>query len=802
MASNHLPPPTGLESHRFPVEPWRLVETEYSTADLGHTETLFGVGNGYLGMSANPEEGREAHTHGTYINGFHETWEIQHAENAHGFAKVGQTIVNVPDAKLIKLYVDDEPLLLSTADLEHYERSIDFRAGYLTRDLLWRTPGGKRVHVRSTRMVSMTERHLAAMTFEVTLLDASAPVVISSQLLNRQDGQDEYHVRDAALGEADFAHDPRKLSSFEHRVLIPTSQHDHTARGRGEVILGYTCANSGMTIACGYRHEIETGSRYEAVTEVDADLAKTVIEVHAEPNVAVTLTKYVSYHTSTGVPCAELVDRCSRTLHRASETGIDVLRREQVTALERFWCSADIEIEGDDTAQQAIRWNLFQLAQASIKTQEQGIAAKGVTAGGYDGHYFWDTEIYVVPFLAYTDPIAARKLLRFRWHMLDAARRRARDMNQVGGLYAWRTINGEEASAYYAAGTAQYHINADVAFALARYLDATGDVDFLADEGAEILVETARLWNDLGFYSRSNSGSFHIHRVTGPDEYTTVVNDNLYTNVMARFNLRYAARTVRFLAQWNPEAFGSIQRRTGLELHELDEWDAAADAMYIPYDEQREIHPQDTAFLDLEPWDWDGVPLDKYPLLLNFHPLVIYRHQVLKQADVVLAMYLRSQHFTPEQKRRNFDFYDPITTGDSSLSACVQGIVAAEVGHEDLAIDYFRRALYLDICDVHNNTADGVHIANCGGVWAGIVHGFAGMVETGEVLKFAPRLPADWSAVRFRINRHGSVMQVHLDADGCTLSHVDGLGVPVLDGEHRVVIEEGTTHWIPRPTGR
>jgi alpha,alpha-trehalose phosphorylase len=803
MASNHLPPPGGLEPHRFPVEPWRLVETEYSADDLGHTETLFAVGNGYLGMRANPEEGRNAHSHGTYVNGFHETWEIRHAENAVGFAKVGQTIVNVPDAKLMKIYVDDEPLLLSTADLEHYERAIDFRRGHLTRDLLWRTPGGKRVHVRSTRMISMTERHLGIMTLEVTLLDSPAPVVISSQMLNRQDGEDEYHVADHALGGGDDDHDPRQASQFDRRVLRPTSRRDDSAPdGSGSVILGYTCADSGMTLACGYHHILDTGCDRTASTTVNDDLAKTVFEISAEPNVPIRLTKFVTYHTSTGVPCRELIDRCVRTLRRSVQKGVDEHRTEQEGVLDEFWSRADVEIDGDPTAQQALRWNLFQLAQASVKTQEQGIAAKGVTAGGYDGHYFWDTEVYVVPFLAYTDPIAARKLLRFRWHMLDAARRRARELNQEGGLYPWRTINGEEASAYYAAGTAQYHINADVVFALARYLEATGDVDFLAGEGAEILVETARLWNDLGFYATNNSGSFHIHRVTGPDEYTTVVNDNLYTNVMARFNLRYAARTVRFLAEWNPSSFHSLQRRTGLELAELDAWDAAADAMYIPYDDKREIHPQDTAFLDLEPWDWEGTPLDRYPLLLNYHPLVIYRHQVLKQADVVLAMYLRSQQFTDEQKRRNFDFYDPITTGDSSLSACVQSVVAAQVGHDELAFDYFRRALYLDICDVHHNTADGVHIANCGGVWAGIVHGFAGMVEDGTALSFSPRLPATWSAVRFRIHRHGSTVQVDLDADGCTLSHVDGLGVPVVDGDHHVVISEGLTHRVERDAAR
>jgi len=798
MASNHLPPPDGLEPHRFPVDPWRLVETEYDPSDLGHTETLFGVGNGYLGMRGNPEEGRDAHTHGTYINGFHETWEIQHAENAVGFAKVGQTIVNVPDAKLLKLYVDDEPLLLSNADLDQYERVIDFRSGVLSRTLLWRTPAGKHVQVRSTRMTSVDDRHLAVMTFEVTMLDAAAPVVISSQLLNRQDGEDEYHVADAALGEGGDQHDPRQARKFDHDVLENTSQRNETdEQGHGDVILGYTCANSRMTLACGYRHVVETSNDTHAETHLDADLARTVIAVQAEPGQTIKITKYVSYHTSTGVPCRELADRCARTLLRAEECGVDALRSDQHARLDEFWQASDVEIVGDDVAQQALRWNLFQLAQASLSTQEQGIAAKGVTAGGYDGHYFWDTEVYVVPFLAYTNPVAARNLMRFRWKMLDSARKRARELNQVGGLYPWRTINGEEASAYYAAGTAQYHINADVVFALARYLDATADVDFLADEGAEILVETARLWEDLGFYATNNSGSFHIHRVTGPDEYTTVVNDNCFTNVMARFNLRYAARTVRFLAQWNPDAFASLQRRTGLDLGELDAWDAAADAMFIPFDEEREIHPQDTNFLDLEPWDWDGVPDDRYPLLLNYHPLVIYRHQVLKQADVVLATYLRAPHFTQDQKRRNFDFYDPITTGDSSLSACVQGIVAAQVGHGDLASDYFRRALFLDICDVHGNTADGVHIANCGGVWAGVVHGFAGMVEKGEHLVFWPKPPEDWSTARFRITRHGSSMQVELSSEGVTLTHLDGVGIAVvIDGEC-VVVEEGTRHHIP-----
>lgn len=781
--------PDGLPQHRFPVEPWRLVECEHAADDLGTTETLFAIGNGYVGMRANASEGREAHSHGTFLNGFHETWDIHHAEEAFAFAKTGQTIVNVPDAKLMKLYVDDEPLLLTTADLEHYERVLDFADGVSWRDLVWRTPAGKRIHVRSERMVSFQHRHLALMSFEITLLDDPAPIVVSSQLLNRQDGEDEYHVRAAALGEG---LDPRRARRFEHRVLIPRLQrHDPDLGAGGEVVLGYRCANSGMTLACSYRHLIETRCDHSVETSVDPDLAKSVFTIDGRPDETIRILKYVSYHSSTGVPPEELADRCHRTIARASGEGHQSIRRSQRGFLDDYWARTDVEIEGDPAAQQAVRWNLFQLAQASARTQEQGIAAKAVTAGGYDGHYFWDTEVYVVPFLAHTSPDVARKLLRFRWHMLPAARRRAAELNQRGALYPWRTINGEEASAYYAAGTAQYHINAAVAYALERYLSASGDMEFLAREGAEILVETARMWADLGFYAENGAEVFHIHGVTGPDEYTTVVNDNLYTNVMARFNLRYAALTVELLEQWNPDAYEALCRRTELQHHEIADWHRAADAMFLPYDTELGINPQDANFLERERWDFEGTPPDKYPLLLNFHPLVIYRHQVLKQADVVLAMYLRGNHFPLDQKRRNFEYYDPITTGDSSLSACVQAIMAAEVGHDQLAFEYFREAVYLDLCDTHGNTADGVHVASTGGVWAVLAHGFAGMHDDGDRLAFSPRLPTRWQHMTFRVHRHGSVARVEVDPDGCTVTTESGRGVPVLVDDAVTVLAPG-----------
>jgi alpha,alpha-trehalose phosphorylase len=741
-----------LDRSRFPVDPWALTESRYSDADLGTTETLFAVANGYLGMRGNVEEGRDSYAHGTFINGFHETWPIQHAEEAYGFARIGQTIVNVPDAKVIRLYVDDEPLLLSVADLLEYERRLDFRTGEYTREILWRTPAGKRVRVRSSRMVSLTERHLAVMTFEVTMLDDAAPVAISSQILNRQDGEDEYHVAAKAMGEGV---DPRKAERMNRRVLEPIINRGNAESHRVE--LGYRCVDSGMTLAVAADHVFTTTSAYESSVVTDDDLAKVVYRIEAEPGVPISLTKFVAYHTSRGVPPRELIDRCGRTLSRAVRGGIDRIRADQADWLDNFWACSDAELEGDDELQQALRWNLFQMAQASARAEGSGIPAKGVTGSGYGGHYFWDTEIYVLPFLTYTRPAAARAALRFRYQLLDAARRRARELSQCGALFPWRTINGEEASAYYAAGTAQYHINADIAYALSQYVAASGDRDFLIRVGVDILVETARMWADLGFWQDSE---FHIHGVTGPDEYTTVVSDNLFTNVMARFNLAQAARVVQELADVDGPEYDALVARLELGDDEVAEWQRAADAMAIPFDDFLGVHPQDLHFLEREVWDLENTPLAKRPLLLHYHPLVIYRFQVLKQADVVLALFLQGELFTDEQKRADFEYYDPITTGDSTLSAVVQSIMAAEVGYSDLARRYFVNALFVDLADRHRNTADGVHVASAGGVWSALVYGFGGFRDHGGRFTFDPRLPADWSALTFRLTIEGTQVRV------------------------------------------
>jgi alpha,alpha-trehalose phosphorylase len=617
------------------------------------------------------------------------------------------------------------------------------------------------VTVHSCRLVSLEHRHLVAVEYEMTV-DRASPVSVVSRTVNRIDrpGSQRRKRLDSRLG-----------AQLDHRVLNGQIAEDRD----GRAVLAYVTTNSKMTLTMGIEHVVETANRYETSSSVTPDLSEVVITAEAEPGVPIRIVKYVAYQTSRSIPSHDLVPRCERTLDRAVRGGFKTLAVAQRANLDRFWSRADVLITDPVNgvrAQQAVRWNLFQLAQATWRAEGAGVPAKGLTSGAYDGHYFWDTEAYVLPFLAYTQPRIARNLLRFRHSMLDRARQRAGVLELSGALFPWRTINGDEASALFQAGTAQFHINADIAYAIRRYVDVRGDPGFLLEVGAEVLVETARMWESLGFYG--TDGCFHLHSVTGPDEYTTVVNDNAFTNLMARLNLNYAAETVRWMEAEHPTAHAALCYSLGLTPSEPDAWETAAASMYIPHDESRGITPQDASFLDREVWDLDATPPDRFPLLNHFHPLVIYRHQVLKQADVVMAMFLLGNEFTPEEKARNFAYYEARTVRDSSLSACTQAVLAAEVGYLELAHDYIAETALMDLRDLNHNTRDGVHIASLAGTWVALVAGLGGMRDHDGQLSFAPRLPSLVDRLEFSVVWRGLRLRVTVRPGEATYSLRDG----------------------------
>ena len=759
-----LRPPT----RDYPADEWNVIEKGFHPEFLAQLETILALGNGYLGMRGCPEEGGPNAENSTLINGFYETHPIVYGEDAYGFAKTGQTICNVTDAKTIKLFVDDEPFWLPDANLLTYDRRLNMRAGTLDREILWETPTGKQVLITSRRLVSFANRHVAAISYRVTLVNADAHMVISSEMAVNQPSR-----------RTDQS-DPRQMRIAAGPVL----QHRLSYANDRRIVLCHSTQQSRLTLTCATDQALETSCKHAYKTVHTEDFGQVAFTIEAQRGSPVHLIKYLVYHTSPTASPQELCGRAEWTMDRITTQGFQELLTGQEHYMDDFWRRSDVRVEdirAERTKrttveiQQAIRFNLFQILQASARAEDAGVPAKGLTGQAYDGHYFWDTEIYLLPFLTYTSPKIARNLLTFRYKMLPQARARAKQLGHRGAMFPWRTISGEEASAYYAAGTAQYHINADIMYALRKYVQATGDEQFLERCGAEMLVETARLWLDLGFYSDTKGGKFCINAVTGPDEYNTVVNNNAYTNLMARENLRYAAQTVEALQAARPDAYDALVHKTALEQPEVEAWKRAADSMYVPYDEKLKIIPQDDDFLDREPWDFQNTPPDRYPLLLFHHPLNIYRKRVIKQADVVLAMFLLGGAFSLEAKKRNFEFYDPLTTGDSSLSSCVEAIIAAQIGDTEKAIRYGMAALLMDLADVGGNVKDGCHIASMGGTWMMLTYGLGGMRDDDGVLSFWPRrAPEDNATLRFPLTYRGRLLQVDIGLESAEYTLREG----------------------------
>lgn len=735
--------------HTFPLDAWCIRETSFDTASHFLDETLFALGNGYIGLRGTAEEGYSGPAgtslDGSYLNGFYESEPIHYPENAYALARTNQFMLNVPNAKGVSLWLDEERFDLLTGTVEKYERSLDFRTGLLERRLEWTSPFGRKVAIHSRRLVCFENKHLFAIHFEVTPLNFSGAVRLVSTL-------------DGAVKNLEAGDDPRVGSAVSGPALHlqGVEQREHFSA------LIQDTRNSGFTLVSANASELDAP---HALSYGQAGLRlEQRYTVQAARGQTVALTKYGSYFSSRDYAASELMARSHEALDRARADGFDALAARQAAYLADFWQQADVEIAGDDALQQGIRFNQFHLLQSVGRDGKTNISAKGVTGEGYEGHYFWDTEIYIFPFFLYNKPEIARKLLDYRWAGLEMARKRARQMShEKGALYPWRTIAGEECSAYFPAGTAQYHINADIAYSIKLYLDATGDEAYLVQAGAEIVMETARIWAGIGSYNRD--GRFVINEVTGPDEYTALVNNNYYTNAMAQLHLRFAASLAEKLAADYPADYERIAAAMQLDASEAAEWRRAADLMLLPYDDALQIHAQDDSFLSKKVWDIANTPKDKFPLLLNYHPMVIYRHQVCKQADVVLALLLLSEQFSLEDKRRDFDYYEAVTTHDSSLSSCIFSIIASEVGYHDKAYDYFMETARLDLDDTHGNTHYGIHTAAMAGTWMGVAYGFAGMRVVNGELRFAPTLPKQWQHYQFKIHIKGCLLQVRVSGD-------------------------------------
>jgi len=718
-------------------ETWTVRETELDVDALAPSESIFSLANGHLGLRGNLDEGEPYGLPGTYLNGLHEIRPLPYAEAGFGYPESGQTLINVTNGKLLRLLVDDEPFDVRYGRLESHERVLDLRAGTLTRTAEWTSPAGQAVRVRSVRMVSFTQRAVAAICYEVEAIDDRARIVVQSELV---------------------ANEPMPMPGRDPRVAAalasPLVSEDHGTRGQTAVELAHRTAVSELRLAAAMDHLVDCPGRLDMTAESSPDIGRVTITTVLEPGQRLRVVKLLAYGWSSLRSRQALRDQAVGALTAARQTGWDGLVTEQRAYLAAFWDRAAIELDGDPEIEQAVRFALFHVLQAGARAEGRAIPAKGLTGTGYDGHAFWDTESFVLPVLAYTFPTAAADALRWRHSTLPVARQRATTLGFAGAAFPWRTITGEECSGYWPAGTAAFHVNADIADAVIRYVDVTGDVDFEREVGHDLLVETARLWQSVGHHDRD--GSFRIPGVTGPDEYSALADDNVYTNLMAQQNLNAAADVA--------ERHRAQAAALGVDSVEVAAWRHCAEEIHVPYDEALGVHQQAAGFTTHEVWDFDATAADQYPLFLHFTYFDIYRKQVVKQADLVLAMLMRGDAFTDDEKVRNFAYYEGLTVRDSSLSASTQAVLAAEIGHLELAYDYLGEAALVDLANLHHNTDNGLHLAALAGGWAALVAGFGGFRARAGQLSFSPRLPVALTRLAFHVWYRGRSIRVEATA--------------------------------------
>jgi alpha,alpha-trehalose phosphorylase len=742
---------------------WEITSSSLEASQLLVDETLFHVANGYLGVRGNFEEGypNQYNTiRGTYINGVYDISEVKHGEKLQGFIDNKQKIINITDVQGIELFIEGDKFSLFEGEVLEYKRQLDMKAGTVARYIVWKSPKGHILQIDIKRMASFIRPELFVIDYTVKSINYVGEIVFVSTQIGEVSNYFD-------------PNDPRVAGEYEkHLSVIEMNTEDNI-----DVITSQT-NNSNMRITSAVKHIVSTQCNIE--DSVDEQSLSHRIKFDIKNGETQKLIKYCIFTDS--IRYSDCKGKAISFMKEVTEISLNELYESQRSYLSSFWDKADVVIEGNDELQQGIHFSIFELLQSVGKDKYSNIAAKGLSGEGYEGHYFWDTEIYMLPFFLLTDIKLAENLLNYRYEKLDAARDNAKILgHKKGVLYPWRTISGSECSAYFPSGTAQYHINADIAYMFVQYYFVTKDIDFVANKAAEVLFETARLWMDTGHFLED---SFRIEAITGPDEYTCMVNNNYYTNCMAKYNLKWAAKFYYLLKENN--RLDALATKLGVSEEEVKEWDKAHQKMYLPYDEKLDISPQDDSFLSKAIWDFENTPKSKYPLLLHFHPLYIYRYQVCKQADTVLAHFLLEDEQSLSTIKNSYEYYEKITTHDSSLSTCIFSIVACKLGDVNKAYDYFMQTTRLDLDNVHHNTKDGIHTANMGGTYMGMVYGFAGLRIKESGVYINPIIPDQWNSYGFRINYQNRTIKVSINKSQCSLKLLEGkeLKINVFDNEY------------------
>lgn len=753
----------------FEIDSWKIIETELHKEDFRLAESIMSLGNGHMGMRGNFEESYTGDFHrGSYLAGvwFPDKTRVGWWKN--GYPQYFGKVINSINFIGIRVFIDGEELDLNKSEVKEYYRELDMQHGVLTR-MFTIVQNGKETGVEVTRFLSVADKELAAIRYSVTAKNYNGNITFIPYLDGDVRNEDSNY-------EEDFWYEVSKdVSEYAGSLVMKTKDNPFGAPT-------FQIAATMQTVVDGEVSNVEANHQEEYV--------ENVIQVKAEQGRTVSLYKYIAVTTDRDHESSELTEKGKEVIGRAVEKGFGQLLDEHKNGWLSRWEIADVEISGDDEAQQGIRFNLFQLFSTYYGEDSRlNIGPKGFTGEKYGGATYWDTEAYAIPlYLSTAEPKVARNLLIYRHNQLAGAYHNAKQQGLKGALYPMVTFTGVECHNEWEITFEEIHRNGAIAYAIYNYVNYTGDKDYLHEYGIDVLAGISRFWADRVHFSK-NKNVYMIHGVTGPNEYENNVNNNWYTNRIAVWSLRYTLEVIEFLKQNGHQERVAAVDFTG---EELSKWQDIIEKMYFPYDEERGVFVQHDTFLDKELKPVDELPAEDRPINQNWSWDKILRSCFIKQADVLQGLYFFNHEFTEEEKRRNFEFYEPMTVHESSLSPSVHAVLAAELGMEDKAYEMYHRTARLDLDNYNNDTEDGLHITSMTGAWLAIVQGFAGMRTAGESLSFAPFIPKAWSQYSFKIIYRDHYLKVEVNQESVILTQQGPELAMKLYGEEAIIPADGT----------
>ncbi|PLR86840.1 family 65 glycosyl hydrolase [Bacillus canaveralius] len=752
----------------FEINSWKIIETELHKENFRLAESVMSLGNGHMGMRGNFEESFSGdHHQGSYIAGvwFPDKTRVGWWKN--GYPEYFGKVINSTNFIGIRLFLDGEEVDLNKAKIKEYYRELDMQHGVLTRTFTV-VDNGKETLVETVRFLSVAEPELAVIRYSVTALNYEG----SMKLIPYLDG--DVRNEDANYDEDFWIEISKDVQDFQGHLVMKTKDNPF--------------GTPTFQVAVAMKLAVQ-GEMTKMVANMDTEYVDNVIEARAAQGKTIHVYKYVAVTTDRDHEAANLVHKGQMILEHSYQKGFDGLLEEHRQEWLKRWSRADVEISGDDEAQQGIRFNLFQLFSTYYGEDSRlNIGPKGFTGEKYGGATYWDTEAYAIPlYLSTADASVARNLCIYRHNQLDGAYGNARKQGIKGALYPMVTFNGIECHNEWEITFEEIHRNGAIAYAIYNYVNYTGDREYLQEFGVDVLIGIARFWADRVHFNKKKQ-LYMIHGVTGPNEYENNINNNWYTNRIAMWTLSYALEVIDFLRK---NSHLAKLQELNISETEMLEWKHIAANMYLPYDEELDVFVQHDTFLDKDLMTVDQLEPSDRPINQNWSWDKILRSCFIKQADVLQGLYFLNHEFSNEEKRRNFEFYEPMTVHESSLSPSIHAVLAAELGMEKKAYEMYNRTARLDLDNYNNDTEDGLHITSMTGSWLAIVQGFAGMRTANETLSFAPFIPNAWDRYSFNIIYRSHEIKVEVTKDEVIISQRGSELQLSLYGEPKTIFANG-----------